>query len=543
MLKLAIEHSARCFFNSYVRDMAPFYDPEKRVFLIELPEGTLKVRVNKYSLTGMHDYENSYELESNKSQAISFLEAAKLICASNSLLYQRLKNSVHNIALSLKFRGTDIVSLYKGKFSFLDAEQALLIGHSFHPTPKSRDEFTDEDIKNFGPELGAKFLLNWFMIKKDILWEETSNSFKDQDWQNQLYPFTVPEGFVALPVHPWQLKILLQMDVIQSYVKEGLILMGERPTTQWHATSSMRSLYSEDSTWMIKFSMSVRLTNSIRHLQVNEVSRGMVLQDVLMTSVGKEYSKRFPYFQIMHEPAAFGIKSQDGNVMPESIVLLRENPFYQKKSHCAVLATLTQDNPFGGENLIAAFLSDNDARYWFNQFLNVSIEPLLVAHADYGIMLGAHQQNLIIELKEGIPTGAYFRDCQGTGFSELGVSIFSSVVPDKKKFMNHVVPEDAARPLFTYYLIVNSVMNTIHAVSVAGNIPEEELITIFREKLTHLSVYVKDPSIINFLLNSPELSQKGNFRCSLLNMNENTTTNPLLIYNQIKNPFYQEFIQ
>ncbi len=34
--------------------------------------------------------------------------------------------------------------------------------------------------------------------------------------------------------------------------------------------------------------------------------------------------------------------------------------------------------------------------------------------------------------------------------------------------------------------------------------------------------------------------QKGNFLCSFVNMNENTTENPLGIYNPIKNPLREK---
>ena len=43
----------------------------------------------------------------------------------------------------------------------------------------------------------------------------------------------------------------------------------------WLPTSSSRSLYSETNSDMIKFSLSVRLTNSVRTLSVKEVKRGM----------------------------------------------------------------------------------------------------------------------------------------------------------------------------------------------------------------------------------------------------------------------------
>lgn len=39
------------------------------------------------------------------------------------------------------------------------------------------------------------------------------------------------------------------------------------------------------------------------------------------------------------------------------------------------------------------------------------IAPLCIARSDYGIILLAHQQNILLDIKDNLPTGMKYRDC------------------------------------------------------------------------------------------------------------------------------------
>lgn len=546
---LAIKHSARSFFNSYFRDMGTSYDEAHKSFSIILEDVTITVPVTFHSKVGTHRYGENFILKTLRGErSIGFLEAAELISYANggedTKLYQRLNNSVRNMALSLDLREKEIEKLFETELDFLSAEQGLFIGHNFHPTPKSKDEFSEKDVLTYSPEFGRSFKMCWIYVHQSIFFEERSKTFGQINWQKLLLKKDLPQGYVAYPLHPWQKKVLFQQNEIKNYLEKGLILDGTQSLENWFATSSMRSLYSPDSPFMVKFSMSVKLTNSIRHLQKNEVSRGMLVHDLFSSPPGLEFSRKFPQFKVMQEPLYIGIKDAAGNVLPETIVLLRENPFRKESSKSvAVLATLTQDHPKLQMNLITRLIEGTKLdQLWFKNFLDHVITPLIVAQADYGILLGAHQQNLVLILKNGLPAGAYFRDCQGTGLSELGSTIFKPHLSHAKNFEENILPKDAGVALFTYYLVINSVFSTIGSIANASSELEEKLLEMFRLELKALSYKVKDPSVVEHLLHSKELVQKGNFRCSVKNINENTTTDPLSIYNKIPNPIMSELL-
>lgn len=78
-------------------------------------------------------------------------------------------------------------------------------------------------------------------------------------------------------MHPWQADYLLEQDWCQRLVEKGALRDLGEAGAPWLPTSSSRSLYSETNSDMIKFSLSVRLTNSVRTLSVKEVKRGMRL--------------------------------------------------------------------------------------------------------------------------------------------------------------------------------------------------------------------------------------------------------------------------
>ncbi|MCG3017812.1 hypothetical protein KZ288_29200, partial [Escherichia coli] len=60
---------------------------------------------------------------------------------------------------------------YGADKSFLQSEQALLIGHQLHPTPKSRQGILPEEETIFAPELKGKFQLHYFYAEASLVKE------------------------------------------------------------------------------------------------------------------------------------------------------------------------------------------------------------------------------------------------------------------------------------------------------------------------------------------------------------------------------------
>jgi N2-citryl-N6-acetyl-N6-hydroxylysine synthase len=581
----AILHSATCFLNSLLREWQGYTvknnesknNEAKNQLCVEIKlnnQTTLEIPLKYYSGLGRHIYQGNFFIQSRSDRSEILFEnvidhlgilLAQQFQTPQEQVHQfkeRVLASFQNIETSLESRLNFFENIFKSTFSFIDTEQGLFIGHNFHPTPKSRDQFNLSDMQKYSPEMGGSFSLDWYMADPNIIYQRRSESFKiSPSWMEELaqqeignhedYLQFKEKGFMALPMHPWQMKALSENESLKKHLQTGRLVQLKPSFKMWSATSSLRSIYRLDSPYMLKFSMSVKLTNSIRHLLTHEVQRGLQLRDVLETPLGQNFLKEHPQFKIITEPAYFCLKNNENQPMDETIVVCRDNPFQKGfADHKCVLATLTQDAPLGGTNLIHnLILSAEDdlslsarAQKWFQDYLYCVVTPLIHAQANYGIILGAHQQNLIIDFAQGYPVSSYFRDCQGTGYSELGFTHFSKEVASIDRENGNVVGEKMGNYLFTYYLILNSTFNVITAIASSGWVTENDLLKNLKKHLQGiLKTGVKDSSCLNYILKDLKLMHKGNFICAFKNINENTAIDPLVIYTQVPNPLKESF--
>lgn len=563
---LSHHHSATSFLNALFlewkgaeRTTEQFIVPLKKNERIIIP-------LKKFSLLGRHHYQGEFFLEDayGAQTELSFKALAKKICQHLAPEFgttdvqiedflSRVNNSVRNIELSLSKRSKDIEDLYNSSVDFKAAEQGLFIGHTFHPTPKSRSEFSDADYEVYSPEMGGHFALEWILVKPEIFFQKLSSGFKHESWLTDLFVSEMgadklAQGFLPFPIHPWQKKFIFEHSDVASYLKDGLIKELGTTDKQWYPTSSLRTIYSDHAEYQLKFSMNVRLTNSIRHLLVKELDRGLQVHDVFTHQLGLEFSEHNPQFQVIHEPAYAALKDKQDNPIQISLMMGRFNPF-NEKNEAVVLATLTQDHPHFEQNLIQNYIQkyatqeatdlNTASKLWFIEFLIVALRPLLKAQSEYGILLGSHQQNMILEVKDNRPYKSYFRDCNGTGYTGMGYELFHSSVQSLVKENGNILEGEEANFLFGYYIIINSTFNVISSIAHSGWISEEELVICLRNFLIDLKKEnPKDSSFLDYLLNREALMHKGNFFCSFKDINENTESNPLAIYTEIPNPIF-----
>ncbi len=559
----AEEHSLNSFLNSFLKEWKAFEvvkESTESFVLISIKDTRFKVPVVSDSLVGK--FHVAGEIQKLAKDKVDRLRPVDFIADLIGLLdpghtegskafYSRFLQSVSSMEEVL----VDSLSVQKSTVgAFIENEQTFLLGHPFHPTPKSRAPLNAEEAQKYAPEFKQDFALKWYLASPEILHQHSAEKFDKNDWSSELIEDKAllhnnsfyKKGYKLFPVHPWQEVQLKKHHYFKHYLDQKLLVPIGESHKSWKATSSLRSVYSETSPYMLKFSLSLKLTNSIRHLLPKEVDRGLQLYDVVHTDKIKPFFKEFPQFNIICEPSYLCLKDLSGHLTPESVVICRENPFKGDlaKNKC-VLSKLTQDSPFGSRSVLLEFLEqqygDNKLviEKWFNEYLNNVLEPFLILQSNYGVLLGAHQQNLILTLDNNMPTGCYFRDCQGTGYSHLGYKLYSSEVLNIKEENENVVSSEMGHALFGYYLIANSTFGVISALSVNHPDLEKKLILNMRKKLNDLKKQgVKDPGFLNYLLESSEIKFKGNFFCTFKDINENTTINPLSIYTMINNPIH-----
>lgn len=514
------------------------------------------------SLTGLYEFADViYKKDLSK---ISFEKFVNETCVledisqENSELFQQRVLASQNVMRDLVVKKDALLkNIFSLKdLSFKSTEQGLILGHYSHPYPKLQEH----SIQNV--DLEDELNLKWHFVHESLLHTESSKYFSPELIQAQLKTLyqceyidktEAPSGYRLFPIHPLQLESLINNPDIKKHFDNGLIrpLGISSPLSKWIPTTSMRTIYNEKAKWMLKFSLGVRLTNSIRTLQENEVKRGMQLHEVLTSAYRKGiFSDEDSSLQIIHEPIFMALKDKDGNILKSTIVVLRENPFYEKNSNVVCLATLNQEFPEEKKSLlnkIVEVIAVNEnlsysfaAKNWFQAFISQVVCPLVSLQGTHGIYLGAHQQNLVLELDTRYyPVKAYYRDCQGTGYSQYGYEKFKNEADSLQIPNGNVLPVEFANSLMGYYLFINTTLFTIKTIAMGDLELERSLITVFVKGLENLND-LNDKSFIDYALKSKSFLIKDNFMCCLKNINENTMANPLDIYKNFANPFHQD---
>ena len=563
---------AACFLNSLARECSAIQiveDQYDAYYLIPLSGGhEIQIPLNYVSSVGLHEYCFPAVLYGDEATTLGFeqvllrvLEQPALVGIiskeQKAIFLDRVTESYTNTYVGVS-RSPYAERLFSQSLNFQQAEQGLLIGHSFHPAPKSREQFTDEDAKTYSPELGGQFQLCWLAVNQSILISGSSGEQTAQERLDELV-FQDRALFIDLscalkkeetvfPVHPWQWKVLQERGDIQAYLNEGLIRELGAFGSTWYPTSSTRSLYSPSLPYMLKFSLSVKLTNSIRNLSLKEVVRGTRLNQLFNdTDISQELGNK-QGFQVMQEPSYLGLMTKEGEVIDESLVAFRENPLNAKpEEEAVVLATLTQQNPYGGESLLAKRIKQYAessklnlslvAQEWFSAYCQYAVVPLFTLQANYGVVFLAHQQNIVMQLKKGFPIGMYYRDFQGTGYTDLAFERFPEALNQTKQDIENYWNDEKVRRYFAYYLVINSTFNVIASIAAYCDVSEKTLMKELRKQLEILrDKGVNDPQCLDYVLDSDALCCKGNFYCYLQNMNENSILDPAVIYFDLPNP-------
>lgn len=462
----------------------------------------------------------------------------------------RVHASANNLAQVLDARAGDIEHLLADPLGFVEAEQGLLLGHSVHPAPRVREQL-GEHGERFIPELGGRTQLELWAVARDRLFvggrdgTAALDALIDSDpiWAERARELA--DGWVLVPLHPLQARALCEDSGLGGSVRR----LGAAGRS-WAPTSSLRTLHADGSPWMIKASLPLRLTNSLRTLTLAELERGVLLGRVLDETEAGALERRHRSFRILREPAYFGLSDGAGGPGPRaSFFALRENPF-PADAPLEPLATLLQDHPRTGRSRLALRIEQAAARSgrravalaerWLASFLARTLVPIVEAQAEFGLLLSAHQQNLILgfvgdgELAGIEPRAAWFRDAQGTAYTSLAVRRFGERIPG---IAAAHFSSPLAERVWAYSVVINGVFNVIASLAMIPGVAQSALLEQLRAVLEgQRERGYSDNSALDYLLDSRQLWTKGNVRCFASGVDEVSLADPQVIYRAMDNP-------
>ena len=553
------------FFNSFMRETNRWHYNEGIGGLV-IPIGlskSLVLGVKHKSLLGRNRFDGTFKIIDNSvSKTVSLVTAAHSVAQDLASLHGlsksaadnlkiRFQNSLENIALSQK-EWPEIEDFTKSLNSYLRTEQALIYGHSFHPTPKSKGGISPEDHIRFSPEFRKAIKLRWYLVSQSKIQDGKANTW-DLDAITNLAFFEDPklldkleDGYSLMVLHPFQEKCLLKNDAFLRLIEKGLCREIECRGQSWYATSSVRTLYAPNAPFQLKFSLGMKLTNSMRYLSVEEVDRGLLFQDVFEHSFLSSFKGRFSHFEINHEPSYRAIIDSDDDLVKNSLVSFRINTFVEDSRALGNVASLTQFLDDSGGSMILNAVDQycrisgksrsQGIKQWFHSFLDCALFPLIHLATKYGIYGSAHSQNLVLEFVDGIPKKCFFRDCQGTWYDPETHSKLKRDIPSMEKG-SLVFSQEKSAILFSYYVVVNSTFNVITALAAQDDLSEKYLIDQLRGRL-EVYEYKNPHRLLDYLLHKKDWMYKGNFMCTLRNLDEVSQKDPFSIYSPIENPLY-----
>jgi siderophore synthetase component len=441
--------------------------------------------------------------------------------------------------------------------AFLAAEQRVLLGHPFHPTPKSSEGFTAEDLERYAPELGASFPLHYLAVRPELIREDFIHGSRERILPASVHSevaarwAALRQGWSLLPCHPWQADALRRFPGFRSLLEEGRVVELGPLGGAVHPTSSVRTVFVEGHRFFLKLALGVRITNFVRTNPPEQLERSL---DASRVVAALQAHVSQPDFTILLE-VGWRALSPPGwepearrELAASTGVLFREAPAWGGAHAPLVVAALLEPAPQGTEPLVVRAvrratrresgpLDMGSVRAWLRRYLRVSLVPLLTCFIREGLSLEAHVQNSLVSLVEGWPARFYVRDLEGTSLSRDRAArhrLYGGILAEDSPLL---YGESEAWQRLLYYFFVNHLGHLLATLACATDIPEQRLWHVVRETVESLAGPLRDAGGARYLeelLDGPTWPAKANLRSRFLERGERP------LYLSIPNPLHDE---
>lgn len=432
---------------------------------------------------------------------------------------------------------------------FIAAEQSLYFGHPLHPTPKSLQGMTDWQQAAYAPELHGRFQLTYFaaaahLVRGDSA-GQTVTSIVESLLGDDAGKVAAGNAEMLLPMHPLQAEALMLDPPVRALMASGQIRHLGPAGPVFTATSSVRTVYSDNAAWMPKFSLPVRITNSKRVNRRLELEAGVAVARLFERTGIDTFDPRLGF---LHD-SAYVTLDFPGQTESGFEVIFRENAFRGRADDPVITVSALTAEPRPGdsslfESIIRRVARNHDisvreaCRRWFECYLDCALDPLVKLYDRFGVALEAHQQNSLLDLSNGgLPNRYLYRDSQGFYLSNGFKARWYGLVPEIVKIRGIFFDEREIRDRFSYYLIVNQIFSVVARAGHDGLASETELLGILRARLKKLAAELTGDGaeFAAGLLDKPNITAKANLAIRLQNVDELAAAGNT-IYTHFPNP-------
>jgi siderophore synthetase component len=445
----------------------------------------------------------------------------------NTELLEQIRDSIEVTKLALSLPGEPELSRDPIE-AYIQSEQSLTFGHPFHPAPKSRQGFSEEDHRRYSPELRSRFPLHWFAVDSGHIIQKSALG---QSCAEAIAPRAarVPSGYTAVPVHPWQAGHLLRHPLVQKALSEGTLRDMGPWGEDFFPTSSIRTLYQPGNPYFYKFSLNVRITNCVRKNAWYELEGALEVTRILRR-VFPVLQGPFPGLRVLEEPAFLSVDLKDPDArrnleVTEGFGLILRKSLEDKLpegSTPILTGALFGDHILGERRLRALIGSraereggsyEGAAERWFDAYVGLILPPVLHSYFAHGIVFEPHLQNVVIGVEGGLPRQVVLRDFEGVKLvpEHHGPDQLGDISPRAREALWYSAEQGWNR--IAYCLFVNNFCEAISRVAGDSERLERRLWAIVRHHLLDYQAHFGQPASIrkiNALLSGQAFPGKGN---------------------------------
>ncbi|AGK96232.1 IucA/IucC family protein [Clostridium pasteurianum] len=442
-------------------------------------------------------------------------------------------------------------------------EQWCINGHLMHPTPKSKQGLTVDDLIKYSPEAKNTFKLELIAVKRNLAVYNSNLDYNYDDYISTIFKENYLklknifkalglswEDYYVIPVHPWQYSHIINnnIEVLDNKTlnssKELFKINGD-VNIEGRPLIAFRSLLLKGLDKFIKLPMELQITSSRRHLSNRACHHAIYISKII--SDIKQNKGVSDKFQFQNEESSIHISKYIGVIYRESI-----DSFVGENSIAIPAAAFYEESLINKDNtviddILAAYLKTNDftstneaVLKFFQQYTSLMTTDVIRLLTVYGIALEAHLQNSIIVLKNFYPEKVIIRDAEAINvcLDRLKVNF-----PQHKFFKNswNVIegPEDCQKVIM-HSLIISNIGQFIYYLSERYNIDEDTLWKIVKNIFKSIFASIKQAGYEKNALEDEEyLFQPYIFSKSLFKMKIEDKSGNKFIYVKLHNPMYK----
>ncbi|GAA3182424.1 IucA/IucC family protein [Nonomuraea roseoviolacea] len=540
--------------RAYVRDLAIPVPAPGEELVLDFPAAGVRLRVpvRHRSATGWHRFGEPYLAGDGPEVAAGVALVAAVVVRETAVraglpahrvsdATSRVLDSARRVTAHLACRRAEGPPPGTGPGAktstatdaFLRAEQALLLGHPFHPAPKSREEASAGELAAYSPELRGSFPLHWFAAAPGVVTGESADGRDPAELCRRIAPagLDLPDGWTPVPAHPWQAREVVRRPAVAALLEAGLLRPLGPAGPAWHPTSSVRTVYRAEAEVMLKLSLGMRITNSRRENLRGELRLGVRAARLLAAGPAAWLRAEHPAFGILRDFAWVAVDdpATRGGAETGFETAIRDNPFRNASDGALCVAGLLAERTGPGDGspprhrALLASAVERAARafgrsvaeasaLWLGRYLDVLAVPLIRLQARYGVALEPHHQNTLVALgADGLPRAGWYRDSQGYYLAASRAGELERLVPGLTDGVDLVFDDAFVDERVAYYLGIGNLLGLVGAFGALGLAAEEDLLRVLRAALERLRAAEPGAKgLLGLLLDAPVLRCKGN---------------------------------